>query len=58
MTAKVAVLIIHGMGSQEKDFGEPTKAEINELVDLAERRSPVYDIVTNPVPVSINLERM
>lgn len=32
--------------------------EINELVELAQRRSPVYDIVTNPVPVSINLERI
>jgi uncharacterized OsmC-like protein len=32
------------------------KEQIEELVELAQRRSPVFDIVTNPVPVTIKLE--
>lgn len=32
------------------------REQIEELVKLAERRSPVYDIVTNPVPVKVRLE--
>jgi uncharacterized OsmC-like protein len=35
---------------------DATKEEIEELVKLAERRSPVYDIVTNPVPVKVSIE--
>jgi len=35
---------------------DATKEEIEELVKLAERRSPVYDIVTNPVPVKVTIE--
>lgn len=37
---------------------DASEEDIQELVELAQRRSPVYDIVTNPVPVSINLERI
>lgn len=32
------------------------RKEIEELVRLAERRSPVFDIVSNPVPVKVSLE--
>jgi uncharacterized OsmC-like protein len=35
---------------------DATKEEIEELVKLTERRSPVYDIVTNPVPVKVTIE--
>lgn len=35
---------------------DASKEEIEELVKLAERRSPVYDIVTNPVPVRVTIE--
>lgn len=35
---------------------DATKEQIEELVKLAERRSPVFDIVTNPVPVTVKLE--
>lgn len=31
--------------------------ELEELIRLAQRRSPVFDIVTNPVPVSVRMER-
>ncbi|HSG32516.1 MAG TPA: OsmC family protein [Thermodesulfobacteriota bacterium] len=34
---------------------DATDEQIEELVDLAQRRSPVFDTVTNPVPVKINL---
>ncbi len=36
---------------------DASKEEIEELVRLAERRSPVYDIVTNPVPVKVSIEQ-
>ena len=29
---------------------------LKELVELAQKRSPVFDIITNPVPVSVELE--
>jgi len=29
---------------------------LRELLELAQKRSPVYDIVTNPVPVSVEFE--
>ncbi|NIQ39700.1 MAG: OsmC family peroxiredoxin [Proteobacteria bacterium] len=32
------------------------KEEIEKLVELAQKRSPVFDIVSNPVPVSVKLE--
>ena len=35
---------------------DASKEEIEELVKLAERRSPVFDIVSNPVPVKVILE--
>jgi uncharacterized OsmC-like protein len=35
---------------------DASREEIEELVKLAERRSPVYDIVTNPVPVKVTIE--
>lgn len=37
---------------------DATDEEIEELVELAERRSPVFDIVSNPVPVKVTMERM
>jgi len=35
---------------------DASREEIEELVKLAERRSPVYDIVTNPVPVKVSID--
>lgn len=35
---------------------DAAREEIEELVRLAERRSPVFDIVSNPVPVKVSLE--
>ena len=34
--------------------GDATEEQLKELVDLAQQRSPVFDIVTNGVPVSVN----
>ena len=31
--------------------------KIRELCDLARRRSPVFDIIANPVPVSVSVEK-
>jgi uncharacterized OsmC-like protein len=33
------------------------KEKLEELVKLAQQRSPVFDIVSNPVPVSVRLEQ-
>jgi uncharacterized OsmC-like protein len=32
--------------------------KIRELCELAQNRSPVFDIVSNPVPVSVSVEKM
>lgn len=37
----------------DADASEET---LEELCDLAKRRSPVYDVVSNPVPVSVSLD--
>jgi len=34
--------------------GDATEEQLKELVELAQQRSPVYDIVTNGVPVSVS----
>lgn len=31
--------------------------KIRELVELAQRRSPVFDIITNPVPIEVRLKK-
>ena len=31
--------------------------KLRELVELAQRRSPVFDIITNPVPVEVQLKK-
>ena len=36
--------------------GDAPDEKLEELVQLAQKRSPVFDIVTNPVPVSVQLE--
>jgi uncharacterized OsmC-like protein len=36
---------------------DATAAEIDELVRLAQARSPVFDIVSHPVPVSVTAEK-
>lgn len=35
---------------------DATREQIEELVRLAERRSPVFDIVSNPVPVKVTVD--
>jgi len=36
--------------------GDIPEEAVKELVELAQARSPVFDIVTNPVPVSVEVE--
>ena len=31
--------------------------KLRELVELAQRRSPVFDIITNPVPIEVQLKK-
>lgn len=35
---------------------DATQDQLNELVDLAERRGPVFNSVKNPVPIKVRLE--
>jgi uncharacterized OsmC-like protein len=35
---------------------DASEEQLKELVELAQKRSPVFDIVSNPVPVSVRLE--
>lgn len=37
--------------------GDATDEQLEELCRVAQRRSPVFDIVSNPVPVEVRLER-
>ena len=37
--------------------GDVPEETLRELVDLAQARSPVFDIVSNPVPVTVELDR-
>lgn len=37
--------------------GDATQEQLEELVRLAQERSPVFDIVSHPVPVSVRLEK-
>ncbi len=36
--------------------GDVPEATLMELVELAQARSPVYDIISNPVPISVQVE--
>jgi uncharacterized OsmC-like protein len=36
--------------------GDATEEQLKELVEIAQQRSPVFDIVTNKVPVSVRFE--
>jgi uncharacterized OsmC-like protein len=35
---------------------EASKEKLQELVQLAQKRSPVFDIVSHPTPVEVRLE--
>jgi uncharacterized OsmC-like protein len=35
---------------------DASEETLRELVELAQKRSPVFDIITNPVPVTVELE--
>lgn len=37
--------------------GDAPQEKLEELVQLAQRRSPVFDIVSHPVPVSVQVEK-
>jgi uncharacterized OsmC-like protein len=37
--------------------GDAPEEKLEELVKLAQKRSPVFDIVSHPVPVSVQLEK-
>jgi len=36
---------------------DASEQALEELVELAQKRSPVFDIVSNPVPVSVKMEK-
>jgi uncharacterized OsmC-like protein len=36
--------------------GDASDAQLEELVELARRRSPMFDIISNPVPVRVTFE--
>jgi uncharacterized OsmC-like protein len=36
---------------------DATDEQLEELVQLAQKRSPVFDIISHPVPVSVELKR-
>jgi uncharacterized OsmC-like protein len=36
---------------------DATDEELRELCELAQKRSPVFDIMSNPTPISVRLER-
>jgi len=36
---------------------DATEEQLRELVQLAQKRSPVFDIVSHPVPVSVELKK-
>jgi len=36
---------------------DATDDQLKELIQLAQQRSPVYDVVTHPVPVAVTVER-
>jgi len=36
---------------------DATEEKLHELVELAQKRSPVYDIISNPTPVNVHLEK-
>ncbi|MFQ5792883.1 MAG: OsmC family protein, partial [Acidobacteriota bacterium] len=37
--------------------GDASAEKLEELVQLAQKRSPVFDIVSNSVPISVQLEK-
>ena len=37
--------------------GEASEEQLEKLVELVQRRSPVFDIISNPVPVSVRMEK-
>ncbi len=37
---------------------DASQKELDELIELAQKRSPVFDIVTHPVPVSVKAEKV
>jgi uncharacterized OsmC-like protein len=37
--------------------GDATEEQLRELVEITQQRSPVFDIVTNKVPVSVRFEK-
>ena len=34
-----------------------TDEQLNELVLIAQRRSPIFDNISNPTPIEVNVER-
>ena len=46
-----------GVRVSYKIKAEASAEKLRELVELAQRRSPVFDIVSNPVPVSVRAEK-
>ena len=36
---------------------DASEEKLRELVDLAQKRSPVFDIISHPTPVQVSMER-
>lgn len=45
-----------GIGIAFKIKSDASKEQLEQLVDLAKKRSPVFDIVSNPTPVNVRLD--
>ena len=39
-----------------QNLSKSSKEKLQELVQLAQKRSPVFDIVSHPTPVEVSLE--
>jgi len=50
--------VINGVNVEElfKIKANATEEQLRDLVQLAQKRSPVFDILSHPVPVSVELK--
>ena len=57
--ARVKVTVTNGYDNIRVSFkikADASEAQLRELVELAQKRSPVFDIVSHPVPVTVELK--
>ena len=41
----------------KKEFQDENDEQLNELLIIAQRRSPIFDNISNPTPIEVNVER-